>query len=69
MSPPKCIAVTSRSFPRHPVLRRELEARLRGVTLNDAGDSLHGDDLTHFLWSHEGAITTLETIDETVLTG
>lgn len=61
------IAVCSRSFSLHPVLRAELLSRYEHVTFNDAGTSLRGDSLVRFLDGHEGAITALEIIDESVL--
>jgi phosphoglycerate dehydrogenase-like enzyme len=61
------IAVTSRSFSRHPVLRAELLARYDNVTFNDAGVSLAGESLVAFLHGHAKAITALETLDEKVL--
>jgi D-3-phosphoglycerate dehydrogenase len=61
------VAVCSRSFSRHPVLRAELLARYKNVTFNDAGGSLAGDELVAFLQNHDKAITALERINETVL--
>ncbi|MEO5373692.1 MAG: phosphoglycerate dehydrogenase [Alphaproteobacteria bacterium] len=61
------VAVASRSFSRHPVLRAELLARYPGTTFNDAGRSLAGDELAAFLDGHDKAITALERIDEALL--
>lgn len=61
------VAVTSRSFSRHPVLREELLARYAHVTFNDAGRKLEGEALVAFLRGHCKAITALERIDEQVL--
>lgn len=61
------VAVASRSFSRHPVLRRELLERYADVTFNDAGLSLAGDALVGFLAGHDKAITALERLDESVL--
>jgi phosphoglycerate dehydrogenase-like enzyme len=61
------IAVASRSFSRHPVLRGELLERYPHVTFNDAGRSLKGDELIAFLRGHERAITALERIDDALL--
>lgn len=61
------VAVCSRSFSRHPVLRAELLARYANVTFNDAGGSLAGDELVAFLQNHDKAITALERIDEAIL--
>jgi len=60
------VAVTSRSFSRHPVLRAELLARYPNVTFNDSGKSLDGSELIAFLKGHEKAITALERLDERV---
>ena len=57
------VAVTSRSFSRHPELRRELLARYPNTTFNDAGESLRGETLIAFLKGHEKAITALEPLD------
>lgn len=61
------VAVASRSFSRHPVLRRELLAKYPDVTFNDAGLSLAGDALVAFLEGHDKAITALERLDRSVL--
>lgn len=60
------IAVTSRSFSRHPVLRAELLAKYPDVTFNDKGLSLAGDSLIAFLRGHERAITALDRLDAAV---
>ena len=61
------VAVCSRSFSRHPVLRAELLSKYRHVTFNDEGLKLNGDSLVSYLEGHDKAITALETIDQTVL--
>ena len=58
------IAVASRSFSRHPVLRAEMLRRYQHVTFNDAGRSLVGDELAAFLDGHQRAITALERLDD-----
>jgi len=63
---PVRVAVTSRSFSRHPKLRAELLARYADVTFNDKGLLLSGDALIEFLRGHERAITALEKLDESV---
>ena len=63
---PARVAVTSRSFSRHPKLRAELQARYADVTFNDKGLSLAGGALIEFLRGHERAITALERLDESV---
>ena len=67
MKDPTPVAVTSRSFSRHPILRAELMGRYERVTFNDAGVSLAGDSLVEFLKGHVKAITALEVIDESIL--
>ncbi|CAA7621755.1 phosphoglycerate dehydrogenase [Magnetospirillum sp. UT-4] len=62
------IAVASRSFSRHPILRAELLARHPDarITFNDEGLSLKGEALVAFLAGHDAAITALERLDEAV---
>ena len=60
------IAVTSRSFSRHPVLRRELLARYPDAVFNDSGLVLAGNTLIGFLDGHDKAITGLEKLDASV---
>ncbi|MDO8607444.1 MAG: phosphoglycerate dehydrogenase [Phaeospirillum sp.] len=62
------VAVASRSFSRHPVLRAELQALHPDATFNDAGVSLAGDGLVAFLRGHDAAITALERLDEALFT-
>ena len=61
------VAVCSRSFSKNTVLRTELLARYAQVTLNDAGMQLAGDSLVEFLSGQDKAITSLEMIDDYVL--
>lgn len=61
------IAVASRSFSRHPILREELLSRYPDVTFNESGRSLAGDELVAFLDGHDKAITALERIDDALL--
>lgn len=61
------VAVCSRSFSQHPVLREELLARYRNVTFNDEGRSLHGSELVEFLRGHTKAVIALERITDGVL--
>jgi len=67
MKDPTPVAVTSRSFSRHPVLRAELLSRYEKVRFNEDGRQLSGDDLVAFLRGHPKVITALEVIDESVL--
>lgn len=64
----KNIAVTSRSFSTHPLLRAEIEKQYQHVTFNDTGKTLVGKELIAFLRGHEKAIVGLEKIDENVFT-
>lgn len=61
------VAVTSRSFSRHPVLREETLKRFKNVTFNEAGKSLRDGELVEHLKGHDGAITALEPITEALL--
>lgn len=61
------VAVCSRSFSTNPELRAELLSRYERVTFNDTGLRLQGPDLVAFLRGHDKAITSLERIDEFVL--
>ncbi len=61
------VAVASRSFSKHPVLRAELQAKYPDAKFNDDGLSLSGDSLVEFLKGCEKAITALEVIDDRVL--
>ena len=61
------VAVASRTFSRHPVLRSELQKCYSDVTFNDAGLSLAGDSLRQFLRGHDKAIIALERIDDSIL--
>lgn len=60
------IAVTSRSFSKHSVLRRELLERYTEVRFNDDGRSLQGSELVEFLRGYDAAITALERMDASV---
>lgn len=61
------VAVCSRSFSQHPVLRAELLERYEAVTFNEHGLKLEGDSLVAFLRGHDKAITALEVLDADVL--
>lgn len=61
------IAVTSRSFSRHKVLREELLERYANVSFNDAGLTLKGEALREFLVGHDRAIVALERVDHVLL--
>ena len=61
------VAVASRSFSKHAVLRAELLARHPGARFNDAGASLKGDALVEFLADCDKAVLALETVDDALL--
>jgi len=58
------VAVTSRSFSKNPVLRRELLNRYSYVKFNDEGVSLANEALVDFLLGHDKAIVALEKITD-----
>jgi phosphoglycerate dehydrogenase-like enzyme len=60
------VALTSRSFSRHPLLRAELLERYANVTFNDAGLVLQDEALIAFLRGHRKAITALERLNADV---
>ncbi len=60
------IAVTSRSFSAHPVLRAELLERYSDVQFNDQAKSLSGEGLIEFARGRRKLITALERLDEAV---
>ena len=68
MKDPTSVAVASRSFSRHPILRAELLARYDRVTFNDDGRSLAGQELIRFLRGHERTIIGMEVVDDALLT-
>lgn len=61
------VAVTSRSFSAHPVLRQELQRRYPNATFNEVGKRLEGEELAQFLHGKEKAIIALEILDESIL--
>jgi phosphoglycerate dehydrogenase-like enzyme len=61
------IAVASRSFSRHPVLRSELLVKYLDVRFNDEGLVLAGASLVEFARGRRKLITGLERIDESIL--
>lgn len=61
------IAVTSRSFSQHPVLRAELLERYSNVRFNDEGLALKGEELIEFARRRRKLIVALERIDEAIL--
>ena len=63
----KSLAITSRSFSKHPILRNEVLKRYPNAKFNDQGLVLKGKSLVKFLQGYEKAITALEKIDEELL--
>ena len=61
------VAVASRSFSKHPLLRAELLKRYSNVTFNDAGKTLAGEELFNFLKGHQKAIIGLEVLDASLM--
>jgi phosphoglycerate dehydrogenase-like enzyme len=61
------IAVLSRSFSKHKLLRQELLAKYSNVKFNDEGLKLNGRTLIKFLEGATKAITALEVIDNSVI--
>ncbi len=63
------VAVLSRSFSRHPVLRGELARLHPDAAFNDTGRTLAGDELITFLEGRDAAIVALERVDGAVFDG
>ena len=61
------VAVTSRSFSRNNILRKELLQQYKNVKFNDDGLKLQDDTLVSFLKGHQKAIIALERINEDLL--
>ncbi|MBO1075795.1 phosphoglycerate dehydrogenase [Roseomonas marmotae] len=64
---PRSVAVLSRSFSKHPVLRAELQAKYPQALFNDTGRTLAGEELIAFLRGHDAAVVALEKIDDATL--
>jgi D-3-phosphoglycerate dehydrogenase len=64
---PTPVAVASRSFSRHPVLRAELLERYCNVRFNDQGVALNGERLIDFARDCRKLIVGLERIDASIL--
>ncbi len=63
----RSLVIASRSFSKHPVLRKEVLKRYPNAKFNDEGLSLNGESLIEFLDGYEKAITALEKIDDSIL--
>lgn len=61
------VAVCSRSFSQHPILRAELISAFLNVKFNDEGLSLEGRELAQFLKGCDKAIIALEKVDADLL--
>ena len=61
------IKVATRSFSRHPVLRRELLSEFPGAVFNEQGSRFNGDSLVQYLDGADGAVVGLEPITDEVL--
>ena len=61
------VAIASRSFSKHPVLRQEVLRLYPDAKFNDKGLTLFGDSLINFLSGYDKAITALEVIDDNIL--
>ena len=61
------VAVASRSFSKHAVLRAELAALYPDARFNDEGASLKGEGLVAFLEGCEKAVLALEAVDDALL--
>ena len=61
------VAVASRSFSKHPVLRTKLLEQYSNVKFNDAGLSLSGESLIEFLSGYDKAIIALEEVNDPFL--
>lgn len=66
-SPPRRVAVAASVVASHPLLRAEIVARYPDVRFNDSGRRLAGGELIALLDGCDGAIVSLETIDEALL--
>ena len=58
------LAIASRSFSKHLLLRQEVLKDYPDAKFNDEGLSLSGDYLINFLDGYENAITALDVIDD-----
>ena len=61
------VKVASRSFSKHPVLRREITDAFADVVFNESGATLSGEALVDFFGGAEGAVIGLEPITGALL--
>lgn len=64
---PNRVAVLSRSFSNHPVLRAELQAHYPDAKFNESGRTLSGEELIAFVAGYDGVVVALEKIGRDVL--
>ena len=64
---PRRVAVLSRSFSAHPVLRAELSSLYPDATFNQTGRTLGGHELLDFVAGHDGVVVALEKLDAQTL--
>lgn len=67
MNSSELVAVTSRSFSKHSILRKRLQERFTNVRFNETGIKLTGKALIDFLYGAKRAIIGLEIIDDNIL--
>ncbi|HLB43374.1 MAG TPA: phosphoglycerate dehydrogenase [Gammaproteobacteria bacterium] len=67
MNSQELVVVTSRSFSKHPILRRRLQEKFSQVRFNEKGIELTGKLLIDFLQGARRAIIGLEIINEEIL--
>lgn len=65
---PRRVAVLSRSFSNHSVLRSELLEHYPDARFNDSGRTLAGRELIEFVAGYDGVVVALERIDAEALT-
>ena len=63
----RSLAIASRSFSKHPILREKVLELYPDAKFNDEGVSLYGKELINFLKGYQMAITALEEINEDIL--
>lgn len=61
------VAIASRSFSNHVLLRKEISKRYGKISFNENGKTLKGNELIDFLKDHEMAILGIEQITEDIL--
>ncbi len=67
MNNQQLVAVSSRSFSKHPILREKLRSHFSAVKFNESGEKLEGTALIEFMRGASHAIIGLELIDHAFL--